>query len=46
MGFDKEQLLYVHTNDYIGQNAETVEEQLKKDPQILDVTWAAGNLLA
>ena len=46
MGFEKEQLLYVHTNDYIGQNAETVEEQLKKDPQILDVTWAAGNLLA
>ena len=46
MGFDKEQLLYVHTTEYIGQNAETVEEQLKKDPQILDVTWAAGNLLA
>ena len=46
MGFDKEQLLYVHTTEYIGQNAEAVEEQLKKDPQILDVTWAAGNLLA
>ena len=46
MGFDKDQLLYVHTTEYIGQNAEAVEEQLKKDPQILDVTWAAGNLLA
>ena len=46
MGFDKEQLLYVHTTEYIGENAETVEEQLKKDPQILDVTWAAGNLLS
>ncbi len=46
MGFDKEQLLYVHTTEEIGANAETVEEQLKADPQILDVTWAAGNLLA
>ena len=46
MGFDKEQLLFVHTTDNIGQNAETVEEQLKADPQILDVSWAAGNLLA
>ena len=46
MGFDKEQLLYVHTTEYIGANADVVEEQLKSDPQILDVTWAAGNLLA
>ena len=46
MGFDKEQLLYVHTTEYIGENADAVEEQLKKDSQILDVTWAAGNLLA
>ncbi len=46
MGFDKEQLLFVHTTEYIGQNAETVEEQLKADPQIQDVSWAAGNLLA
>ena len=46
MGFDKEQLLFVHTTEYIGQNAETVEEQLKANPQILDVSWAAGNLLA
>ena len=46
MGFDKEQLLYVHTTEYIGRNAVAVEMQLKSDPQILDVTWAAGNLLA
>jgi putative ABC transport system permease protein len=46
MGFDKEQLMFVHTTEYIGQNAETVEEQLKANPQILDVSWAAGNLLA
>ena len=46
MGFDKEQLLFVHTTEYIGENAETVEEQLKTNPQILDVSWAAGNLLA
>ena len=46
MGFDKEQLLYVHTTEYIGENADAVEQQLKNDPQILDVTWAAGNLLA
>ena len=46
MGFDKEQLLYVRTTDYIGQNADAVEEQLKASPQILDVTWAASNLLA
>jgi len=46
MGFDKEQLLFVHTTEYMGQNAETIEEQLKANPQILDVAWAAGNLLA
>ena len=46
MGFDKEDLLYVHTTEYIGENADAVEMQLKSDPQILDVTWAAGNLLA
>ena len=46
MGFDKEQLLYVQASEYIGQNAETVEEQLKADPQIVDVTWAAGSILA
>jgi putative ABC transport system permease protein len=46
MGFDKENLLYVHTTEYIGENADAVEMQLKSDPQILDVTWAGGNLLA
>ena len=46
MGFDKDQLLFVHTTEYMGQNAETIEEQLKANPQILDVAWAAGNLLA
>ncbi len=46
MGFDKEQLLYVRTTNYIGYNAEAVEERLKTDPQIADVTWAAGELLA
>ncbi len=46
MGFDKEQLLYVHAGNLIGQNAEAVEERLKADPQITDVTWANGNLLA
>lgn len=46
MGFDKEQLLFVHTTEYIGENAEIVEEQLKANPQILDVSWAAGTLLA
>ena len=46
MGFDKEQLLYVHTTNYIGYNAEAVEERLKTDPQIADVTWAAGDLIA
>ena len=46
MGFDKEQLLYVRTTNYIGYYAEAVEEKLKTDPQIADVTWAAGDLLA
>ena len=46
MGFDKEQLLYVHTTNYIGYNAEAVEERMKTDPQIKDVTWAAGKLIA
>ena len=46
MGFDKENLLYVHTTEYIGENADAVEMQLKSDPQILDVTWAGGDLLA
>ena len=46
MGFDKEQLLYVHTTNYIGYNADAVEERLKTDPQIADVTWAAGDLIA
>lgn len=46
MGFDKELLLYVHTTNYIGYYNEAVEEKLKSDPQIIDVTWAAGNLLA
>ncbi len=46
MGFDKEQLLYVHTTNYIGYNAEAVEERLKTDPQIADVSWAAGKLIA
>ena len=46
MGFDKEHLLYVRTTNYIGYNAEAVEERLKTDPQIADVTWAAGELLA
>ena len=46
MGFNKEQLLYVRTTNYIGYYAEAVEEKLKTDPQIADVTWAAGDLLA
>jgi len=46
MGFDGEQLLYVHTYDTIAADAEAVEERLKSDPQIADVTWASGNLLA
>ena len=46
MGFDKEQLLYVRTTNYIGYYAEAVEEKLKTDPQIADVTWAAGDLIA
>ena len=46
MGFDKEHLLYVHTNHTIGDNVEAVEERLKSNPQIADVTWAAGDLLA
>ena len=46
MGFDGEQLLYVHTYDTIAADAEEVEERLKSDPQIADVTWASGNLLA
>ena len=46
MGFDKEQLLYVKTTNYIGYYAEAVEEKLKTDPQIADVTWAAGDLIA
>ncbi|MBO5818327.1 MAG: FtsX-like permease family protein, partial [Bacteroidales bacterium] len=46
IGIDKEQLLYVHTSEYIGSNAEAVEEQLKTNPQITDVTWGAGNFLA
>lgn len=46
MGFDKEQLLYVHTSEYIGSDADAVEEQLKTNPQIMDVTWGAGNFLA
>ena len=46
MGFDKEQLLYVNTTNYIGYNADAVEERLKTDPQIADVTWAAGDLIA
>ena len=46
MGFDKENLLYVATTNYIGYNAEAVEQRLKTDPQIADVTWAAGDLIA
>jgi len=46
MGFNKEQLLYVGTTNYIGHNAEAVEERLKTDPHIEDVTWAAGELVA
>ena len=46
MGFNKEQLLYVRTTNYIGYNAEAVEERLKTNPQISDVTWAAGDLIA
>lgn len=46
IGIDKEQLLYVHTSEYIGSDAEAVEEQLKTNPQIMDVTWGAGNFLA
>ena len=46
MGFDKENLLYVATTNYIGYNAEAVEQRLKTDPQIADVTWGAGDLIA
>ena len=46
MGFDKEQLLYVFVNYKIGENLEAVEESLKTNPQIADVTWASGELLA
>ena len=46
MGFDKEQLLYVHTTNKMGANADAVEEQLKNDPQIADVCWTNGVLLA
>ena len=46
MGFDKEQLLYVHTTNKMGANADAVEERLKSDPQIEDVCWTNGELLA
>ena len=46
MGFNKEELLYVHTDNTVSANAEAVEERLRSDPQIADVTWASGNLLA
>ena len=46
MGFDKEQLLYVHTTNYIGYNADAVEERLKSNHEIQDVSWANGSLLA
>ncbi len=46
MGFDKEQLLYVFTSQEIGAMADQVEERLKANPQISDVTWSAGELIA
>ena len=46
MGFDKEQLLYIHLGNDIGSRSEDVEERLRQNHQIKDVTWANGDLLS
>ena len=46
LGFDKENLLVVSSGYSVGRQRSTVEERLKQDPDIKDVAWADGNMVA
>lgn len=46
LGFDKENLLVVSSGYSVGRQRAAVEERLKKNPDIKDVAWADGNMVA
>lgn len=46
LGFDKENLLVVSSGYSVGRQRSTVEERLKQNPDIKDVAWADGNMVA
>lgn len=46
MGFDRSQLLQVNTTEKLADMRESATSLLKTNPQIKDVTWANGDLVA
>ena len=46
LGFDKENLLVVSSGYSVGSQRADVEERLKKNPDIKDVAWADGDMVA
>lgn len=46
LGFDKNNLLTVEVSPTVASNRESVENKLKEDPSIVDVTWAHGPIVA
>ena len=46
LGFDKENLLVVSSGYSVGSQRTAVEERLKKNPDIKDVAWADGDMVA
>lgn len=46
MGFSREQVLTFRVSSKTGQRADALENELKKNPRILDVTFAGNNLVS
>ena len=46
LGFDKENLLVVSSGYSVGSQRTAVEERLNKNPDIKDVAWADGDMVA
>ncbi|MBO7598032.1 MAG: ABC transporter permease [Bacteroidales bacterium] len=46
LGFDHENIFSTYTTQKIATSREAVEQSLRQNPDILDVAWATGNIVA
>lgn len=46
LGFDHENIFSTYTTQKIAASRESVEQSLRQNPDILDVAWASGNIVA